>query len=170
MIDIELIQACKRQDRIAQKMLYTLLLPKLYATCKQYVTEHTDIEDILSEAFVSIFTKIEQLTSEAAIVSWARKITVNQCLAFLRQRKTFETLSDDYKDAEPIHQPESRDIFQLVNHLPEHSRLVFNLAVVEGYSHKEIAVLLQISEGTSKSQLHYAKSKLKHWLSKIAVL
>lgn len=170
MIDTALIQACKRQDRIAQQKLYTLLLPKLYTTCKQYVTAHDDIEDILSEAFVNIFTKMEQLSSEAAMVSWARKITVHQCLAFLRKKKTFELLSDDLHEAEPISQPETQDIFQLVNHLPENSRMVFNLAVVEGYSHKEIAQLLQISEGTSKSQLHYAKTKLKHWLSKIAVL
>lgn len=171
MIDVSLIIACKQQDAKAQRAVYDILLPKLYASCKNYLDSDADIEDVLSEVFVIIFSKIHQLEIAEALVAWSRKIAVHQCLAFIRKRQSFEELTEAHEQNDNVpNTAMENDIYQLVNLLPTNSKMIFNLAVVEGYSHKEIAHLLQISEGTSKSQLHYAKSKLKTWLQRLEVL
>jgi RNA polymerase sigma factor (sigma-70 family) len=149
-----LLEACKAQDRAAQRQLYDYMAPKLYYSCKRYLQHQSDIEEIMSDAFYTIFTKLEQLKEVGAFEAWARKITVNLCLSHIRKKgnKTPQ-VSAAYMD--------KVDLLKLLNLLPEGCRMVFNLFAIEGYSHKEIAALLNISEGTSKSQLHFSKTKLK---------
>lgn len=144
--------------------------PKLYYTCKRYLRQESEIEEIMADAFYMIFTKLDQLKETAAFEAWARRIAINLCLGNLRKNVSFNVSLDDVA---PSQQPftlwssnmEERDILRLLQYLPEGCRTVFNLFVIEGYSHKEIAALLQISEGTSKSQLNFSRSKLKALVS-----
>jgi RNA polymerase sigma factor (sigma-70 family) len=160
-----LLEACKAQDRAAQRQLYDYMAPKLYYSCKRYLQHQSDIEEIMSDAFYTIFTKLEQLKEVGAFEAWARKITVNLCLSHIRKKGNNTIALEDA----PINQTpqvsaaymDKVDLLKLLNLLPEGCRMVFNLFAIEGYSHKEIAALLNISEGTSKSQLHFSKTKLK---------
>ncbi len=165
-MDEKIIQACKKQQRDAQRKLYEHMAPKLYYLCKRYLKKEEEIEEVLADSFYIIFTKIDQLKEIYAFEAWARKITVNQCLLQLKKNLNFNLYLEDvaYSDqplAEEITDLEEEDLLNLVQYLPEGCKTIFSLFVIEGYSHKEIAIQLQISEGTSKSQLNAAKSKLK---------
>lgn len=166
MIDIKLIQACKKQQRDAQRQVYELLARKLYYTCSRYLKKEEEIEEAMADAFYIIFTKIDQLKEELAFEGWAKKIAVNQCLMQLKKNVNFnlyledvtiknQPLTDEMADLE------EEDLMNLLNYLPDGCKTIFSLFVIEGFSHKDIAEKLQISEGTSKSQLNAAKTKLK---------
>jgi RNA polymerase sigma factor (sigma-70 family) len=165
-IDEKLIQACKKMHRDAQRQVYEILAPKLYRTCKRYLKKEEEIEEVLADAFYTIFTKMDQLKEDGAFEAWARKITVNHCLYQLRKNVNFNLYLEDTKfqiqpQTAPDNPMEEEDLLKLLNFIPEGCKTVFNLFVIEGYGHKEIAEMLNISEGTSKSQLNAAKTKLK---------
>ena len=166
MIDIQLIQACKKQQRDAQRQVYELLARKLYYTCSRYLKKEEEIEEAVADAFYIIFTKIDQLKEELAFEGWAKKIAVNQCLMQLKKNVNFNLyLKDVSLKEQPLTDEmcelEEEDLLNLLNYLPDGCKTVFSLFVIEGFSHKDIAEKLQISEGTSKSQLNVAKTKLK---------
>ena len=153
-------------QREAQQEMYSLLSPKLYRTCKRYLKKEEEIEEVLADAFYTIFTKIEQLKEVKAFEGWARKITVNQCLLQLKRNVNFNLYLEDTKlSLQPETIPETpleeEDLLNLLNFIPDGCKTIFNLFAIEGYSHKEIASMLSISEGTSKSQLNAAKTKLQ---------
>jgi RNA polymerase sigma-70 factor (ECF subfamily) len=163
----QLIIGCKKQNKQSQQAVYQLLAPKLFALSKRYLKKQEDREEVLADAFFTIFTKIDQLKELDAFEAWAKRITVNQCLLYLRRNVNFnlyiediavqnQPLSDESTDLE------TQDLLNLLEYLPDGCKIVFNLFVIEGYSHKEIAQALNISEGTSKSQLNVAKNKLKN--------
>lgn len=165
MINEKLLSDCKAKQRSAQRQLYEYMAPKLYHTCKRYVRQENDVEEILADAFVIIFNKLDQLKETAAFEGWARRIAVNLCLSLLRKKGTLSLYLEEMKQEPqyyswPSHL-EERDLLKLLGQLPEGCRMIFNLFVIEGYSHKEIAAMLQISEGTSKSQLNVSKIKLR---------
>lgn len=172
MINENLILACKKMQRDAQRQVYELLAPKLYASCKRYLKQEEEIEEALADAFYTIFTKLDQLKEIGAFEAWARKIAVNQCLATIKKKTNFNMYLDDVKT---LSQPftdemtglEEEDLLQLLDHIPEGCKTIFNLFVIEGYNHKEIAAMLQISEGTSKSQLNASKTKLKELVNNL---
>ena len=166
MIDIQLIQACKKQQRNAQRQVYELLVRKLYYTCSRYLKKEEEIEEAMADAFYIIFTKIDQLKEELAFEGWAKKIAVNQCLMQLKKNVNFNLYLEDVslRDqplTDEMCELEEEDLLNLLNYLPDGCKTVFSLFVIEGFSHKDIAEKLQISEGTSKSQLNVAKTKLK---------
>jgi RNA polymerase sigma factor (sigma-70 family) len=166
MIDIQLIQACKKQQRDAQRQVYELLARKLYYTCSRYLKKEEEIEEAMADAFYIIFTKIDQLKEELAFEGWAKKIAVNQCLMQLKKNVNFNLYLEDVSlKNQPLTDEmcelEEEDLLNLLNYLPDGCKTVFSLFVIEGFSHKDIAEKLQISEGTSKSQLNVAKTKLK---------
>ena len=166
MIDIQLIQACKKQQRDAQRQVYELLARKLYYTCSRYLKKEEEIEEAMADAFYIIFTKIDQLKEELAFEGWAKKIAVNQCLMQLKKNVNFNLYLEDVAlKNQPLTDEmcelEEEDLLNLLNYLPDGCKTVFSLFVIEGFSHKDIAEKLQISEGTSKSQLNVAKTKLK---------
>ena len=166
MIDIQLIQACKKQQRDAQRQVYELLARKLYYTCTRYLKKEEEIEEAMADAFYIIFTKIDQLKEELAFEGWAKKIAVNQCLMQLKKNVNFNLYLEDVSlKNQPLTDEmcelEEEDLLNLLNYLPDGCKTVFSLFVIEGFSHKDIAEKLQISEGTSKSQLNVAKTKLK---------
>ena len=166
MINENLISNCKKMQREAQREVYNLLSPKLYSTCKRYLKKEEEIEEVLADAFYTIFTKIEQLKEPKAFEGWARKITVNQCLLQLKRNINFNIyLEDTAISIQPQTvaetQLEEQDLLNLLNFIPAGCKTIFNLFAIEGFSHKEIAAMLSISEGTSKSQLNVAKTKLQ---------
>ena len=166
MIDIQLIQACKKQQRDAQRQVYELLARKLYYTCSRYLKKEEEIEEAMADAFYIIFTKIDQLKEELAFEGWAKKIAVNQCLMQLKKNVNFNLYLEDVSIknqplTDEMCELEEEDLLNLLNYLPDGCKTVFSLFVIEGFSHKDIAEKLQISEGTSKSQLNAAKTKLK---------
>ena len=159
-------------QRDAQRQVYELLSPKLYATCKRYLKKEEEIEEALADAFFILFTKLAQLKEIGAFEAWARKIAVNQCLATIKKKTNFNMYLDDVSTiALPFTEEdthlEEEDLLQLLNQIPDGCKTVFNLFVIEGYGHKEIATMLQISEGTSKSQLNVAKTKLKELVNNL---
>lgn len=166
MINENLILACKKMHRDAQREVYELMAPILYRTCKRYLKKEEEIEEVLADAFYTIFTKIDQLKEVGAFEAWARKIVVNHCLHQLKRNVNFNIYLEDTKftlqpESLPETQLEEEDLLNLLNFIPEGCKTIFNLFAIEGYGHKEIAGMLNISEGTSKSQLNVAKTKLK---------
>ena len=162
-----LIIGCKKQNRQSQQAVYQLLVPKLFALTKRYLKKEEEREEVLADAFFIIFTKIDQLKDLDAFEAWAKRITVNQCLLYLRRNVNFNLYIEDIPiQNQPLQveatELETQDLLNLLDYLPEGCKVVFSLFVIEGYSHKEIADALHISEGTSKSQLNVAKTKLKN--------
>lgn|SRR5690606_30958428 len=159
-------------QRDAQRQLYEILSPKLYRTCRRYLKKEEEIEEVLADAFFTIFTKIDQLKEVKAFEGWARRITVNKCLLLIKQNVNFNMYLDDVKI---ISQPvtpeitdlEEEDLLNLLHLIPKGCQTVFNLFAIEGYSHKEIAAMLSISEGTSKSQLNAAKTRLQQLVNNL---
>jgi len=165
-IDEKLIIGCLDNDRSSQRKVYDLIAGQLYYTCKRYLQRDDEAEDALTEACYLIFTKIDQLKEPKAFFGWAKRITVNHCLSLVRKKVNFKMHLDeeliDFKiSQQPTNELEEEDLLNLVSQLPIQSRTVFNLFAVEGFSHKEIAEKLDISVGTSKSQLSYARKKLQ---------
>ncbi|WP_347219023.1 sigma-70 family RNA polymerase sigma factor [Chryseobacterium sp.] len=164
----ELLLECQRNDRKAQRKVYEKMAGRLYSVCKRYLKNDEDIEEVLADTFYKIFTKIGQLQNPDTFEAWAKKIAVNECLQKLRTGKAlFISLEDHFVG--PSETPAEdisfeKDILNLLNFLPEGCRAIFNLFAIEGYPHKEIASMLSISEGTSKSQLNFARKKLQELL------
>lgn len=166
LINETLLYNCKKMHRDAQRQVYELMAPKLYRTCKRYLKKEEEIEEVLADAFYTIFTKMDQLKELGAFEAWARKIAVNLCLHQLKRNVNFNLYLEDTKvhpSTEGLQETslEEEDLLNLLNFIPEGCKTIFNLFAIEGYGHKEIAVMLSISEGTSKSQLNAAKTKLQ---------
>ena len=161
--------------RDSQRKVYELMAPKLYHTCKRYLKSEEAIEEAMADAFYTIFTKLDQLKESKAFEAWARKIAVNHCLLSLKRNVNFNIYIEDMaRGAEPSQAQsaalEEEDLLHLLTYLPEGCRTVFNLFAIEGYSHKEIATMLSISEGTSKSQLNVSRTKLKELVNNVYYL
>lgn len=164
----QLLIECKRNDRNAQRKVYEKMAGKLYSVCKRYLKNDEDIEEVLADTFYKIFTKLNQLQNHEIFETWARKIAVNECLQKLRSMKALDiSLEDELVESKGLPTDSisfEKDILKLLNFLPEGCRAIFNLFAIEGYPHKEIATMLSISEGTSKSQLNFARKKLQELL------
>ena len=167
----QLIKACINNDSKAQRLLYEKYDARFFAVCKRYFTDIQQAEDALVKGFLKIFQNLENYSFEGGFEGWMRRIMINECLMELRKNKIFHLNVDDYSSSissnqEASQQIEEDDVMKLLDYLPEGCRLVFTLYVIEGYKHKEIAESLGITEGTSKSQLNLAKTKLKDMLNK----
>ena len=164
---------CKNKDRNAQRKLYEEYAGRFFATCKRYLKNDEDAEEILADSFYIIFTKLEQLKDLQVFDAWAKKIVVNQCLQKLRKKQSFSvSIEENFVElAEPEleNMSSGKEILSLLNFLPEGCRTIFNLFAMEGFPHKEIAQMLSISEGTSKSQVNFARKKLQQLLKSQAV-
>ncbi|MBL7870451.1 MAG: RNA polymerase sigma factor [Cyclobacteriaceae bacterium] len=165
--DEELIEGCRRQNRQAQKRLYEQYSSKFYALCCRYVKDKMEAEDVLITAFTKILDKIDQYTGEGNFEGWMRRIMVNEALSYLRRNKNMylETTIEaanyepDYNKLE--NQLEAADLIKLIDTLPSGYKIVFNMYAIDGYSHKEIAEQLGVTESTSKSQLSRARTALQ---------
>lgn len=166
MTEAQLIAACKEEDRRAQKFLYDKHAPVMMGVCRRYTKTEEDAEDILVEAFFKVLTNIKSYRGSGSFEGWIRRIVVNEALMFLRRRHNFnltvEITNIDVKaPAKVIDELAAKDIINVLNQLPTGYRTIFNLYVMEGYKHREIAEMLGISINTSKSQLILAKKRLK---------
>jgi RNA polymerase sigma factor (sigma-70 family) len=172
----KLFEQCKRNDSKAQRALYDLFKARLMGLCRRYAKDRDDAQDMLQETFIKIFSRIGQVEKVNGLEGWMKSIAVNTAIDhYNRKKRTMMTSSDEeYDIADSAYElilDNLTDEFLLgvINDLPEGSRIVFNLSVVEGYSHAEIAGLIGISESTSRSQLHYAKQLLKEKLNRIGI-
>lgn len=173
----QLIDKCKNNDRDAQAHLYSLYAKKLYATSLKYSRNKLEAEDSLQDSFMVIFEKISQYNFKGSFEGWLRRITVNTVLQKYRSKGAFEVISDRVLEERPVtvyEEDVSLDfLLSIVQELPDRYRLVFNLYVLDDYSHQEIAEMLNISQGTSKSNLARAriilKGKVESFKKKIAI-
>jgi RNA polymerase sigma-70 factor (ECF subfamily) len=162
----QLIQKCKNNDTKAQSELYQLFAGKLFALCLKYSRNRAEAEDNLQDAFVTIFNKISQFRHKGSFEGWLKRITINTALQRYRSKGVFNIVNDESIEdySVEIVDDETIDInflLQCVQELSDRYRLVFNLYVLDDYSHKEIAEMLNISTGTSKSNLARARMILK---------
>jgi len=166
----DLIKGCLQRDSSAQKRLYESYSSKMYGICYRYVKDSMDAEDILVTAFVKIFDKIGQFKNEGSFEGWIRRIVVNEALTHLRRNRSMYLETElEQADREPNYQNlsdhlEAEDLLNMIEELPAGYRIVFNMYAIDGYSHKEIADHLDISENTSKSQLSRARVHLQKLL------
>ena len=167
------IPKAKEGDRRAQKAIYDALSGKMYAVCLRYMQDRTSAEDVLQEGFVTLFAKLDTYSGEGSFEGWARKIFVNAALMSLRKNdvlkestdvETAWNVSSDAPSA--IQQISYKELEKAISELPPGVRTVFNMYVVEGYSHAEIAEQLGISVPTSRSQLLRARALLQAKLKK----
>lgn len=166
MTEPELIEGCRQKNRKAQKLLYDLHAPVMFGVCMRYVKNREDSEDIMIEGFFKVMTNIHQYNGSGSFQGWIRRIMVNESLMFLRKqhnfRLTVEVNNIEIKSQVNVEDELSaQDIINLLEKLPTGYRTVFNLYVLEGYKHREIAELLEISINTSKSQLILAKKRMQ---------
>lgn len=166
----DLIYRCKKQDRSAQEELYRLYAAKLFGLCLKYSGNRQQAEDNLQDGFVTIFEKIDQFKDQGSFEGWMKRILVNTALQKHRQQKVYGITNEDQIPEEEI-EIETEELsvsylLECVQSLPDRYRQVFNMYVMDGYSHKEIANLLKISEGTSKSNLARARMALKEKIEK----
>ncbi len=167
----ELIKGCIRRERAAQKRLYETFSGKMYSLCCRYVKDSMEAEDVLVTAFTKILDKIEQYKSEGSFEGWIRRIVVNESLNYLRRNRNMYLEMDlEAANYEPDYHSisdhlEAEDLLKMIGELPSGYRIVFNLYAIDGYSHKEIAEQLGISENTSKSQLSRARTYLQKLLT-----
>ncbi len=166
----DVIELCKDGDRMAQKTVYDSLSSKMYAVCMRYMGgDREAAADILQDGFVTLFTKLDSYSGEGSFEGWARKIFVNTALMSLRKKDVLKQSEDvdaawdiSGDDPTPIQNIGYQELCKMIAALPPGFRTVFNMYVVEGFSHKEIAEALEISETTSRSQLQRARALLQN--------
>ncbi len=173
-----IIEGCKRKEREAQRELYEMFSPKLYAIALRYTGNSDDAKDLLHDGFIKIFDKIDKYNYSGSFEGWVRQVFVNFVIDFLKKKKTVEynddIRSENYNELvdenfytleeSEMSQLKAEILLKMIEKLPPKYRAVFNLYAIEGYSHKEIATYLGISENTSKSNYSRAKQKLREMI------
>jgi RNA polymerase sigma-70 factor (ECF subfamily) len=161
----ELIGLAQGNNRHAQHKIYSKYAPKMLSVCRQYVKDVHHAEDLMITAFMKVFTNLKNFENKGSFEGWIRRIMVNECISFIRAQKKVSFLEDEYYKEDTFNNIESGmsvdDIQSLIDSLPDGYRMIFNLYAIEGYKHREIAEMLGINEGTSKSQLSHARRILQ---------
>ncbi len=170
----EILNGCKKGQRRYQEILYRRFARKMYALCLSYAGNRGFAQDILQEAFIKVFKNISQFQQAGSMEGWIRKIVTNTAIDMLRQKNKMEryieeepSQKDNTTENEAFSHLGSDEILAQVARLPEGARVIFNLYAIEGYTHKEIARLLEITTGTSKSQFNRARKLLQNHLAEI---
>lgn len=172
MKESDIISGCQSGEKQAFKVLVERYSPMLMAVSQRYIVDKHFAEDLLQEAFILIFRNIENYQAGGSFEAWLRKIMVNTCLKSFRNKRRSEDLNqaEHQEIAEPVfqeHDMDAQKILGMLNSLEEDHRIILNLAVVEGFSHVEIAEMLNIQESTSRTRLTRARKVLKRLLLKI---
>ena len=169
----EIIDGCKKGKPACQEALYNQYGSRMMAICMRYAKTRFEAEDVFHEAFVSVFKNIDAF-KEGSFTAWMRRIFINTSINnFRRNKNHYEHLDSqhleitDDSQTDGLGELSNKELLALIQELPEGYRVIFNLYVVEGYNHREIGDMLQIAEGTSKSQLSKAKSMLKKKLERL---
>ncbi|MGC1205124.1 MAG: RNA polymerase sigma factor [Flavobacteriaceae bacterium] len=170
--ELALIKKALKNSREAQRVLYELHAPKMLSVCRYYIKDAQHAEDVMLNGFFKVFSNLKSFKSEGSFEGWIRRIMVRASISFLRQQKKVEfsiedvVVKDDY--ANNINTNiEVAEIQQLIDALPEGYKMVFIMYAIEGYKHNEIAELLNITEGTSKSQLFKARKMLQEKIKEL---
>ena len=165
----QIIQGCLKQDSRAQRDLYNLFAPKMLAICQRYTSDRDVAQDILQDGFITVFEKIATYKGDGSFEGWVRRIRVYTSLMHLRKTDALKlsdeiTMADtqEYVRCDTLDSIQADDLLKLLREMPDGFRVVFNLYVMEGYSHAEIAKALNISEGASRSQLSRGRTWLKN--------
>lgn len=180
MTEEQLIRACIREDASCQKEVFNRFSGRMLGVCNRYARNSADAEDILQDAFIKVFNKLHQFKFQGSFEGWVRKIVINTALKkYSVSRYTKEVVGYEIKDKDESAMDPSayshltqKELMSLINNLPDGYRMIFNLYVIEGYQHDEIAEMLNIQPGTSRSQLVKARALLQKQiihLQKIAV-
>lgn len=162
-----IIQGCLKGDRKSQERLYMLFSKRMFGLCLHYADNYDDASDILQEGFIKVFRKLDQFRGEGAFEGWMRRIMINTALERYRSPLHLYPLTEQTMKKEGMVNDEvlerlsAADLIRLVQELPPRYRMVFNLYAIEGYSHKEIAEMMGITTGTSKSNLSRARDILQ---------
>ena len=174
MTDQDIVEGCLQKNPKAQKALYDAFSAKMMSVCLRYAGNRNDAQDVLQEGFIKVFEKLDQFSGKGSLGGWMRMIMINTALIKIRKEKKFLhhdeiTEVNDFSPHEHgvFEKLAANEIMTLVQNLPDGYRAVFNLYAVEGYSHKEIGEMLEISESTSKTQYFKAKAHLKKALQKL---
>lgn len=172
--DETFIKLLQDKDKKTQKSFYQQLAPKMYGVCLRYASDGDDADDIMQEGFIRIFNHIKEFRGEGSLEGWVRRTMVNTAINFYRKRikRGINTDLKQYKETADekyfvIEKLAADELLELIRKLPDGYRSVFNLNVIEGYTHKEIGDMLNISENTSKSQLSRARASLQKMIKSI---
>ncbi|MEL7122757.1 MAG: sigma-70 family RNA polymerase sigma factor [Bacteroidota bacterium] len=166
-----LIKACARGERWAQRILYEEFYGKMMSVCLRYANSEEDALDILHEGFIKVFKNIDKYQVGTSLTAWIRRVMVNTSIDYYRKtiRRRTEDITEAFnlssKEADAVSKCTEKEILSAVQLLTPAYRTVFNLYVMDGYSHKEIADMLEITESTSRSNLVKARNKLKQILT-----
>jgi len=169
-------EGCVKGDRKHQQMLYNLFSSKMFAVCLRYANEYNSAQDLLQEGFVKVFRNIEKFRGEGSFEGWVRRIFVNTAIEHYRKQVNLYALHDseargyEYYEENALETLKHQDIMKMIQKLSDGYRTVFNLYVIEGFSHKEIGDMMGISEGTSKSQLARARYLLQKMITENAAV
>lgn len=161
--EYDLIQGCLAEDRRMQEELYRRFSPRMYGVCLRYAGNAEEAQDILQEGFIKVYKKLSSFRGEGSFEGWMRRVFVNTAIEHFRRKTYKQSITEQHENTiegkylSVLDNLGEKDILKLVQELSPGYRTVFNLYVVEGYTHKEIGDMLGISEGTSKSQLSRAK-------------
>ncbi|MDP2175299.1 MAG: sigma-70 family RNA polymerase sigma factor [Bacteroidota bacterium] len=162
----DLIEGCKKEDRVCQRELYNMFAGKMMAVCIRYAKDRMEAEDILQDGFIKLFDNVSSFKNEGSFEGWIKRIFVNTALNKIRMNKREFRDIDDVAlnlpfDDQLIEKMSENDILEIIRSMPEGYKYVFNLYAIEGFSHKEIADSLGIEEASSRSQYSKAKKYLQ---------
>ena len=167
----ELIKLAVESNRHAQHQIYSKFSPRMLSVCRQYIKDLHQAEDVMIIAFMKVFTNLKKFKHEGSFEGWIRRIMINECISYIRVQKKVMFIEDENYFEESFNTIESQfsveDLQFLIDRLPDGYKMVFNLYAIEGYKHQEIATLLGINEGTSKSQLSHARKMLQSNINKL---
>jgi RNA polymerase sigma-70 factor (ECF subfamily) len=163
--EAEIIQLAIDNNRQAQQQIYSKFSSKMLSVCRQYIKDIQLAEDVMITSFMKVFTNLKRFENKGSFEGWIRRIMVNECISYLRVQKKVKFIEDENYTEESFNGIESQlstdQIQFLIDALPDGYKMVFNLYAIEGYKHNEIATMLGINEGTSKSQLSHARKMLQ---------
>ncbi|MFN3403030.1 MAG: RNA polymerase sigma factor [Cytophagaceae bacterium] len=175
LVNEEILEGCRKNDPLYQRQLYQIFSSRVLLTCLRYTSCRADAEDLLQESFIKIFNNISNYEGKGSFEGWIRKIVINTCLKELEKKNYHYSLSHPDAERLPVYTRENiiekisaEEISDTIDQLPEGYRHVFKLFAVEGYTHKEIGQMMNISAGTSKSQFFNAKRILQNLILTIA--
>lgn len=170
-ISKDVIQQCIAGNRASQELLYKKFSPRMFAICLRYANDKQSAEDILQEGFIKVFNNLDKFRADGSFEGWIKRIFVNTSIEYYRKSivaKRYVEIEKVYnhqsKEESAVSKLMKKDLMSMVQRLPVGYRTVFNLYAIEGYTHREICKLLEISEGTSKSQLARARAMLQRML------
>ncbi|KAF2515321.1 RNA polymerase sigma factor [Flavobacterium foetidum] len=163
--ETKIIKLAVENNRQAQQQIYSKFSSKMLSVCRQYIKDIQLAEDVMITAFMKVFTNLKNFEHKGSFEGWIRRIMVNECISYLRVQKKVKFAEDEFFVEESFNEIDSQftveQIQYLIDSLPDGYKMVFNLYAIEGYKHNEIAKMLGINEGTSKSQLSHARKMLQ---------